>query len=175
MDELWDSTKEQYYKEKEESQTSKTGLGLASMAAFPLIMNEEKPEEPEVKPEVVQDSINDIVRSLEARLELSENEKKNLLSEIEALKFIIEDLKTNIENLENIKSEMESNHETVVNNLKQNLERLEGANIDLDISLRERDSGEKDLIDRVARLQDELGMSFFSSAPRGLSAADISY
>ena len=42
MDELWDSTKEQYYKEKEESNTSKTGLGLASMAAFPLIMNEEK-------------------------------------------------------------------------------------------------------------------------------------
>ena len=164
MDELWDSTKEQYYKEKEESNTSKTGLGLASMAAFPLIMNEEKPEEepevePEIKPEVVQDSINDIVTSLEARLELSEDEKKNLLSEIEALKFIIEDLKTNIENLENIKSEMESNHETVVNNLKQNLERLEGANIDLDISLRERDSGEKDLIDRVARLQDELGMS----------------
>ena len=160
MDELWDSTKEQYYKEKDESPNSKTGLGLASMAAFPLIMNEEKPEEePEIKPEVVQDSINDIVTSLDARLELSEDEKKNLLSEIEALKFIIEDLKTNIENLENIKSEIESNHETVVNNLKQNLERLEGANIDLDISLRERDSGEKDLIDRVARLQDELGMS----------------
>ena len=170
MDELWDSTKEQYYKEKDESPNSKTGLGLASMAAFPLIMNEEKPEEepevePEIKPEVVQDSINDIVTSLEARLELSEDEKKNLLSEIEALKFIIEDLKTNIENLENIKSEMESNHETVVNNLKQNLERLEGANIDLDISLRERDSGEKDLIDRVARLQDELGMSFSRRPP----------
>ena len=161
MDELWDSTKEQYYKEKEESKTPKSGLGLASMAAFPLIMNEEKPEEePEVETEVVPDSINDIVKSLEARLELSEVEKKNLLSEVEALKFIIEDLKTNIENLENVKSEIESNHENIVNNLKQNLERLEVANIDLDMSLRERDLGEKDLIDRVARLQDELGMSF---------------
>ena len=73
------------------------------------------------------------------------------------MKFIIEDLKTNVENLENSKSEMESNHENLVDNLKQNLERLEGANIDLDMSLRERDSGEKNLIDRVARLQDELG------------------
>ena len=73
------------------------------------------------------------------------------------MKFIIEDLKTNLENLENSKSEMESNHENLVDNLKQNLERLEGANIDLDMSLRERDSGEKNLIDRVARLQDELG------------------
>ena len=159
MDELWDSTKEQYYKEKE---NSKPGIGLATMAAFPLIMNEEKPEtvdEPETnKPEVVPESINDIVKSLEAKLELSEEEKKNLLSEIEALKFIIEDLKTNVENLENSKSEMELNHENLVDNLKQNLERLEGANIDLDMSLRERDSGEKNLIDRVARLQDELGM-----------------
>merc|ERR1712227_851002 len=89
MDELWDSTKEQYYKEKE---NSKPGIGLATMAAFPLIMNEEKSEtdEPEVdKPEVVPESINDIVKSLEAKLELSEEEKKNLLSEIEALKFII--------------------------------------------------------------------------------------
>ena len=158
MDELWDSTKEQYYKEKE---NSKPGIGLATMAAFPLIMNEEKLEaddEPETnKPEVVPESINDIVKSLEAKLELSEEEKKNLLSEIEALKFIIEDLKTNVENLENSKSEMESNHENLVDNLKQNLERLEGANIDLDMSLRERDSGEKNLIDRVARLQDELG------------------
>ena len=158
MDELWDSTKEQYYKEKE---NSKPGIGLATMAAFPLIMNEEKLEadaEPETNlPEVVPESINDIVKSLEAKLELSEEEKKNLLSEIEALKFIIEDLKTNVENLENSKSEMESNHENLVDNLKQNLERLEGANIDLDMSLRERDSGEKNLIDRVARLQDELG------------------
>ena len=157
MDELWDSTKEQYYKEKE---NSKPGIGLATMAAFPLIMNEEKPEtdESEVdKPEIVPESINDIVKSLEAKLELSEEEKKNLLSEIEALKFIIEDLKTNVENLENSKSEMELNHESLVDNLKQNLERLEGANIDLDMSLRERDSGEKNLIDRVARLQDELG------------------
>ena len=156
MDELWDSTKEQYYKEKE---NSKPGIGLATMAAFPLIMNEEKPETDDDQPEVVPESINDIVKSLEAKLELSEEEKKNLLSEIEALKFIIEDLKTNVENLENSKSEMESNHENLVDNLKQNLERLEGANIDLDMSLRERDSGEKNLIDRVARLQDELGKS----------------
>ena len=57
MDELWDSTKEQYYKEKEESNTSKSGLALASMAIFPFIMNEEKPEEePEVQTEIVQDT-----------------------------------------------------------------------------------------------------------------------
>ena len=154
MDELWDSTKQEYYKEK---QSRKAELGLASMAAFPLIMNEEKPETDEEKPEVVPEGMDDIVKSLEAKLELSEEEKNKLLSEIEALKIIIEDLKTNVENLEQLNSELESNHETVVDNLKQNLERLEGANIDLDLSLRERDSGEKDLIDRVARLQDELG------------------